>query len=94
MLRIVGFILLIAIAFVMFKGAQLLLRNENNEGYKRIAYAVSGLWLFVPLALILAQAGFHFSEVDNDAWVAWTLLAVLPNAVFWGLIWILKGFRK
>lgn len=94
MLRIVGFILLIAIVFALFKGAQLLLNNENNAGYKRIAYMVSGLWLFVPLALILAQSGFDFSEVDNDAWVAWTLLALVPNALFWGLIWVLKGFRK
>ncbi|PID49917.1 MAG: hypothetical protein CR991_04040 [Proteobacteria bacterium] len=71
----------------------MLLDRQASLGVRRAAYAISGLWTGLPLLLILAQSGWQVSKVGHEAWVAWVLMAVLPNVLFWIIIWVLKGFR-
>lgn len=88
------FLILLLALVVIFKGAQLLRRNQENTGYKRVAYVISGFWLGVPLLLMFVTKGFSFAEIDEQAWIAWVILAVIPNTLFWSLLWILQGFRR
>lgn len=94
MLRVLAFMLILLATFLIYKGALLLLQKDVQQGIRRLAYAISGLWVGVPLLIILAQEKFSFSSIDQDEWIGWLLFAVLPNVLFWTLIWVLKGFRK
>ncbi|MEZ5450134.1 MAG: hypothetical protein R3E95_24605 [Thiolinea sp.] len=94
MIRFLSFILVVVALYVIYKGALLLLAHEVQQGIKRLAYAVSGFWLGLPLLLMLAKTGWSFAEVDREAWITWVLLAVLPNALFWVAIWVLRGFQR
>ena len=94
MIRFLSFVLVMVALFLIYKGALLLLKKDVQLGIQRLAYAISGLWIAVPFMVILAQNRWNFNSIDQDEWMAWLLLAVLPNVVFWALIWVLKGFRK
>ncbi len=94
MLRVSVFLLILLAIFLIYKGALLLLKKEVQQGIQRLAYAISGLWIGAPLLIILAQEKWNISNVDQGAWIGWLLFAVLPNVLFWTLIWVLKGFRK
>lgn len=88
------FLILLLALVVIFKGAQLLRQNQDNMGYRRVAYVISGFWLGVPLLLMFVTKGFSFTAIDEQAWVAWVLLALIPNVLFWSLLWIMQGFRR
>ena len=94
MIRVLAFILVAVILVLIYKGALLLLKKDVQLGIQRLAYAISALWIGVPLLVIWAQNRWNFNSIDQDEWMAWLLLAVLPNVVFWAFIWVLKGFRK
>ena len=94
MIRVIVFLLVALAIFLIYKGSGLLLKQHVQPVVKRMAYALSGLWLGIPLLIILAQHRWRLPEVDQDAWVAWVLLAVLPNVLFWLLIWVLRGSRE
>lgn len=94
MIRVLAFVLVAVILFLIYKGALLLLQKDTQRGIQRLAYAISGLWMGVPFLVIWAQNRWNLNAIDQDEWMAWLLLAVLPNVVFWVLIWVLKGFRK
>lgn len=94
MIRVLAFILVAVILFLIYKGALLLLKKDVQEGIQRLAYAISGLWIGIPFLVIWAQNRWNLNSIDQDEWMAWFLLALLPNIVFWVLIWVLKGFRK
>jgi len=92
-IRIFAFLVIVVAVYAIFRGAQFLLKNEHNKGMKRLSYAISSLWIGIPLGVILSQAQFQMNEVGSEAWLAWFFLAVLPNVLFWLMIWVLKGFR-
>lgn len=94
MIRVVAFLLLLLAGFLIYKGALLLLSRNVKQGIQRLAYAITGLWITVPLLIIMAQRKWSIPDISQDAWLAWLVLAVLPNILFWALIWVLKGFRK
>lgn len=93
-LRVLGFVVLALALFALYKGAQLVLNNQQHKGIQRLAAAISALWVGVPLGLMLAEAQMQFDAVDPEGWIAWFFLALLPVVLFWLIIWILKGFRK
>ena len=94
MVQFLAFITLLVVFYTIYRGALLLLQTNTNQGYWRIAYVVSGFWLLLPILIMWAQMDWHFSAIDSDAWIAWILFALVPNVVFWALIWILRGFRS
>lgn len=94
MIRVVAFLLLLLAGFLIYKGALLLLSRNVKQGIQRLAYAITGLWITVPLLIIMAQKKWNISDISQDAWIGWLVFAVLPNILFWVLIWVLKGFRK
>ena len=94
MIRVLSFILVAVALFLIYKGALLLLKKDVQQGIQRLAYAISGLWVAIPFLVIWVQNRWNISSIDQDEWMAWLLLAVLPNVVFWALIWVLKGFQK
>ncbi len=94
MIRVLAFVVLAVILFIIYKGALLLLKKNVRLGIQRLAYAISALWMGIPFLVIWAQNRWDFNAIDQDEWLAWLLLAVLPNIVFWVLIWVLKGFRQ
>ncbi|MGB0845521.1 MAG: hypothetical protein ACPGSM_02305 [Thiolinea sp.] len=94
MIRFLSFVLVAVALFLIYKGALLLLKKDVQQGIQRLAYSISGLWIGVPFLVIWAQNRWSINSIDQDEWLAWLLLAVLPNIVFWALIWVLKGFRN
>lgn len=94
MIRFVAFLLILLAGFLIYKGALLLLTRDVKQGIERLAYAISGFWIGVPLLIIMAQKKWDIPDIDQDAWIGWVIFAVLPNILFWALIWVLKGFRK
>ncbi|MGV6809391.1 MAG: hypothetical protein ACWA5U_05900 [bacterium] len=94
LLNAFGFIVVILALYAIFKSAQLLMKNETHTGIKRLAYAISGLWIGIPLGLMFAKAQFIPQAIDPEAWITWFFLALLPNILFWLIIWVLKGFRQ
>ncbi|MEZ5478312.1 MAG: hypothetical protein R3E95_12780 [Thiolinea sp.] len=93
MIRVLAFLLVMLAIYLIYRGALLLLRNDTQQGIRRLAYAISGLGM-VPLLIIMAQKQFDPGAINQDEWIGWVLFAVLPNLLFWLLIWIMKGFRK
>lgn len=94
MIRVLAFLLVLLAIFLIYKGALLLLKRDVKQGIERLAYAISGLWIGVPLLIIMAQKKFNIPALDQDEWIGWLVFAVLPNILFWAIIWVLKGFRK
>lgn len=94
MIRFLSFVLVAVALFLIYKGALLLLKKDVQQGIQRLAYAISGLWIGIPFLVIWAQNSWNINSIDQDEWMAWLLLAVLPNIVFWAVIWVLKGFQK
>ena len=94
MIRVLAFLLVLLAIFLIYKGALLLLSRDVKQGIQRLAYAISGLWIGVPLLIIMAQKKFNIPAMDQDEWIGWLVFAVLPNILFWAIIWVLKGFRK
>ncbi|HPE58858.1 MAG TPA: hypothetical protein PLB10_00855 [Thiolinea sp.] len=94
MIRVVAFLALMAALFAMYKGAQLLLVRHPGPGIRRLAWMISAFWIGIPLLLMFAKERWQFADIDSNAWIAWALLAVVPNALFWAIIWILKGFDR
>lgn len=94
MIRVLAFLLILLAIFLIYKGALLLLQKDVQQGIQRLAYTITGLWVGVPLLIILAQEKWSFARIDQDEWIGWVLFAVMPNVLFWALIWVLKGFRK
>lgn len=94
MIRVFAFLLVILMVFLIYKGALLLLQKDVKQGTERLAYAISGLWVGVPLLIIMAQKKFNIPMIDQDEWMGWLMFALLPNILFWVVIWVLKGFRK
>ena len=94
MIRVLSFVMVMVVLLLVYKGALLLLKKDVKLGMQRLAYTLSGLWVAVPFAVIWAQNLWNFNAIDQDEWMAWLLLAALPNVVFWALIWVLKGFRQ
>jgi len=90
--QFLAFIVIVLAVFVIYKAAVLLLDRQVSLGFRRAAYAVTAFWIGLPFVVILAQSGWDISEVGHEAWIAWVLLAVLPNVLFWTLIWVLSGF--
>jgi hypothetical protein len=93
-IRVLAFLLILLAIVLIYKGAILLLSKDVKQGVQRLAYAISGLWVGVPLLIIVAQKKWNIPAIDQDEWIGWVLFAVLPNVLFWALIWVLKGFRK
>ncbi len=94
MIRVLAFLLVLLAIFLIYKGALLLLSKDVKQGFERLVYAISGLWVGIPLLIIMAQKKFNISAIDQDEWIGWLVFAVLPNILFWTLIWVLKGFRS
>nr|CAA6829898.1 MAG: Unknown protein [uncultured Thiotrichaceae bacterium] len=94
MIRVLAFLLLLLAAFLIYKGALLLLARDVKQGIQRLAYAISGFWIGLPLLIIMAQKKFNISMIDQDEWMGWLMFALLPNILFWTIIWILKGLNK
>lgn len=92
--KVFGFIVVVLALFAIFKSAQLLLKSQAHQGIRRLAYAISGFWVGMPLGLMLAKAQFIPQAIDPEAWITWFFLALLPNILFWLIIWVLKGFQK
>lgn len=94
MVQFLAFITLLAVFYTIYRGAVLLLQPHTKLGYWRIAYVVSAFWLGLPVLVMLAQASWQFGAMDSDTWMAWIIFALVPNTIFWSLIWILRGFRS
>lgn len=94
MIRVLAFVLLLLVGYLIYRGALLLLKKDAQEGVRRLAYAISGLWISIPLLVIMAQKKWSIPAIDQEEWIGWLIFALLPNVLFWVLIWVLKGFRK
>ncbi|MEZ5536703.1 MAG: hypothetical protein R3F02_13890 [Thiolinea sp.] len=94
MIRVLAFLLIVLAVFLIYKGALLLLKKDVQQGIQRLAYAISGLWIGVPLLIIMAQKKWSIPAIDQEEWIGWLVFALLPNVLFWALIWVLKGFRS
>ena len=94
MIRVLAFLSILMAALILYKGAVLLLQPNVKQGVRRLAYAVSGLWVGIPFLVLMSQEGWDIASVAHNEWMAWAMLAVVPNVLFWTLIWVLKGFRK
>lgn len=94
MIRFLAFLLILLAIFLIYKGALLLLKRDVKQGIKRLAYMITGFWVGFPLLIILAQDKWNIPDIDQEEWIGWLVFAVLPNVLFWALIWVLKGFRK
>ncbi len=66
------------------------------SGWYRVAFVMSLIWIIGVLIGIeprqlYSQSGRGRSYVNIDDFL---LIGVLPVVIFWGLIWIVKGFKK
>lgn len=94
MIRVLAFLLLLLVAFLIYRGALILLKKDVKQGTERLAYAISGFWVGLPLLIIMAQKKFNIPTIDQDEWMGWLMFALVPNILFWVVLWILKGFRQ
>jgi len=61
---------------------------DFGKGFKRIYFALAGLWLLIPLTVIFYEnkAGVTFFE--------FVIMFALPFVVYFILLFFIKGFKK
>ena len=91
--RIVSWTILVLIAVLIFYSSfRLWIKvRSKNTGWIRAAKALSALTIITPLlAVSIHQAGRH--NIDEESWLVFIFLSLLPNALFWLSLWIADGF--
>ena len=89
-------LLIVVIALGIFMLPRLMSKNPERDlqplnrifrmtGWMRLAILVSILWP--------ALAAF-FMEPWNSQWVVFLYVALGPLVLFWGICWVIWGFRK
>ncbi|EFK05231.1 conserved hypothetical protein [delta proteobacterium NaphS2] len=70
-------------------------RVEKNGSISRRFLEISGWLRLAIMASILWPAGaaFYFKPW-NDHWSMFSLVGAGPVILFWGIFWVLSGFRK
>jgi hypothetical protein len=62
---------------------------NKTKGFLRIAAVLSALWLINTSTMLWSHTGFRAGNIDN-----FVEQGVLPLVIFWGLVWIIAGFRN
>ena len=61
---------------------------DLGKGFKRIYFALAGLWLLIPLTVI-----FYGNKVGLDLF-QFAIMFALPFVVYFILLFFIKGFKK
>ena len=89
-MKIMLIVIAILALILLYFGLRLLLRYDSKT-LRRLAYAISALWLVIPFLFILATKRFHISDINEQEWIAWTVGALIPNILIWAIVWVLNG---
>ena len=89
-------LVIIAIALAIFMLPRLAgKRVKENGSISRSFLEISGWLRLAIMASILWPAGAAFYlKPWNDHWPMFFYVGIGPVILFWGLFWVLSGFRK
>ena len=85
-------IMTIAFVMVLFIGLYRLGVKvlTNDRGWIRLAKFITGITISTPLLMLVRCQLRHGCNVD---WAALLVLSIALNAFFWGVVWVINGFR-
>ena len=70
-------------------------KNKLNfsKGFKRIYFTIAGLWLILPLTYALTGK-VNKDDVFGFTWTDIFQMIALPFAIYFILLFFIKGFKK